>query len=206
MKNNINIIIIDDHVMFLEGVTSLLENCNDINILGTAKNVDEAFKLCENVMPDIILTDIEMPDKDGLQFTKQIKHKNAKIKVIALTSHSNPSIISKAQKANVDGYLLKKSGRIELLKAIYTVYNGNTYFTHEIQQKLKKETKLEIILSPREKQVLKLIFEEKNTIEISKALFISVNTVETHRKNLMRKSGAKNMIGLMKYAISNHII
>ncbi|RZS93445.1 response regulator [Aquimarina brevivitae] len=212
MHTIIKVIIVDDHRMFIEGIISLLDNNPDIEILGTAADGKAGIKLLEKEKPNVVLTDVEMPKVDGITFTKYIKNHHPDIKVIALTSHCNGTIIDKLKSANVDGYLLKKTGKIELLNAIYRVVSGHTYFTKEAVEELKNSLlkaegkNNDVTLSPRELEVLKLICYEKNTATISEELHISINTVESHRKNLMRKLGVKNMIGLVKYAIKEHIV
>ncbi len=210
-KKAIKLIIVDDHQMFLEGISALIENNDDIKIIGIAKNGVEGLLLLKKEQPDIVLTDIEMPNMGGLDFAKKIKSINPSIKIIALTAHCNGTIIDKVRRTKIDGYLYKKTGRMELLNAIYSVYNGYGYYSLETMEMMRNsllssDLNNEVInLSPREKEVLKLICKEKKTSKIAEELHISVNTVESHRKNLMRKLGAKNMIGLVKYAINNNM-
>ncbi|WP_308302191.1 response regulator transcription factor [Psychroflexus sp. MES1-P1E] len=135
------------------------------------------------------------------------------IKIIAVSSHYNSEIITRAIKAGINGYLLKNTGKVELITAITSVFSDTNYFSEEVKQIINnslfnaKDTTVSAVkLSEREMEILILISQEENTQEIAEALFISVNTVETHRKNLMRKIGTKNMIGLVKYAIQQDII
>jgi len=214
MSNKIiKLLIADDHKMFLEGIHSILQDVPFIDIIAIANNGNQVVKLLENFIPDIVITDIDMPELDGIALTKHIKSTLPHIKVIAVSSHASSSVISKTMKADVNGYILKNTGKAELLGAIKTVYNGNNYFTEDVKKIITdslfnniKAEKEVVKLSSREKEILILISEEKSTQEIAKSLFISVNTVETHRKNLMRKIGTKNMIGLVKYAIQQDII
>lgn len=210
--NKIKLFIVDDHKMFLEGIQSILEDVDFIEIIATAKNGEEALKLLKSIIPDIILTDIDMPSIDGIELTKKAKLIKSDIKTIVLSSHYKSSVISSALKAGTNGYILKNTGKLELLKAIKTVYNGENYFSDEVKNIMteslfnaKKTKENNVKLSDREKEILLLIVQEKNTKEIAELLFISVNTIDTHRKNLMRKIGAKNMVGLVKYAIQQDI-
>jgi DNA-binding NarL/FixJ family response regulator len=209
----INIFIVDDHNMFLEGITAILSYVENIAIIGTAHNGEEALKLIPNAIPDVLITDIDMPIIDGIELTKQIKLKYPNIKIIVVSSHYNSSIISNALKAGINGYILKNTGKKELCIAIEIVYKGDNYFNNEIKQIISNsifnnnETKNNAIhLSDREKEILILISNEKSSQEIAEILNLSINTIETHRKNLMRKICTKNMIGLVKYAIQQGLI
>lgn len=213
VNKNIKLFVVDDHKMFLEGITSILNNIENIAVIGTAKNGEEALKLIPNLKPDIVITDIDMPIFDGIELAKRVKKTYPDIRIIAVSSHHNSNIISTSIKSGIHGYILKNTGKSELLKALNTVYNGGNYFSEEVKQiindsiyNIKETTVNAVSLSEREKEVLHLIAQEKNTKEIAKLLFISINTVETHRKNLMRKIGTKNVVGLVKYAIQQDII
>ncbi len=211
MDKKINLCIVDDHKMFLEGITSVLSNTENMNVIMTAKDGKEALKILPNFMPDVLITDIDMLIINGIELTKEVKSLYPKIKVIAVSSHSKSVIITKAIQAGVDGYILKNTGKLELCKAIKTVYQGTKYFNNEIKEIINdsifniKKTDT-VNLSEREKEVLILISNEKSSHEIAEILSLSIYTIETHRKNLMRKIGTKNMVGLVKYAIQQNII
>lgn len=213
MKEKIKLCIVDDHKMFLEGIQSIFFDVDFIDVIATAKDGKEALKLLNNFSPDVIITDIDMPKLNGIEFSKLVKENFEDIKIIAVSSHAEAKVISRAIKAGVNGYILKNTGKLELIKAIKQVYQGENYYTEEVKKNLndslfnpKKAEKQIVKISSREKEVLKLISEEMNTQEIAEELFISPNTVEVHRKNLMRKIGTKNMVGLVKYAIKQGII
>lgn len=204
---------VDDHKMFLEGIFYLLADEAGLEVVGSAHQGAEALPRIKALRPDIVISDIEMPEMDGIQLAKAVKQLGLEAKVIMVSSHSDTLMIEKVKKAEIDGYLLKNTGRIELLTAIREVYKGGKYFSEEIvrihneglfSQTKKKQQKVN--LSPREVEVLGCISQELSTQEISERLHISVNTVDTHRKNLMRKIGAKNMVGLVKYAIQQGLI
>ena len=204
----IKIIIADDHTMFLQGIVSLLDVEENINIVGKATNGIELFQIIENSIPDIILLDISMPQMDGIQVTKIIKQKFPSVKILIVSTHSNIQMIAKLIRMGVDGYLLKNEERRELLQAIETIQNGTTYFCKEVEEKnddnnskIKYETFQITELSSREKEILILIAQEFTGSEIAEKTFISLNTVNTHRRNLISKLNVKNTAGLVKYAI-----
>ena len=147
-----------------------------------------------------------MPDINGIELAKELKNKASHLKIIFLTTHKEASVITKAIKANPDGYLLKNTDKIELKTAIRKVLEGNKYFNKQIENIIYAANTNTINLSKREKEVLILIAEEKTTSEIAKLLFVSINTIETHRKNLIRKTESKNVVGLIKYAINNNLL
>jgi len=204
----IKIIIADDHTMFLQGIVSLLKNEDDISILGKTGNGKDVFKIMEIAAPDIILLDISMPEMDGIEVTKIIKQKHPAIKILILSTNSNTQMIAKLIRMGVDGYLLKNAEKQELLHAIYTIHKGGTYFCKEVEEKnddnnskIKSETAFITELSSREKEILVLIAQEFTGNEIAEKTFISLNTVNTHRRNLISKLNVKNTAGLVKYAI-----
>jgi len=204
----IKIIIADDHTMFLQGIVSLLENEENITILGKAENGKAVFKIMENDIPDIILLDISMPEMDGIEVTKIIKQKHPTIKILIVSTHSNIQMIAKLIRMGADGYLLKNAEKQELLHAINTIQKGETYFCKEVEEKnddnnskIKSETFYITELSSREKEILVLIAQEFTGNEIAEKTFISLNTVNTHRRNLISKLNVKNTAGLVKYAI-----
>ena len=204
----IKIIIADDHTMFLQGIVSLLENEENITILGKAENGKAVLKIIENTLPDIILLDISMPEMDGIEVTKIIKQKFPSIKILIVSTHSNIQMIAKLIRIGADGYLLKNAEKRELLHALNTIQKGESYFCKEVEEKneennlkIKSETLQITELSNREKEILILIAQEFTGNEIAEKTFISLNTVNTHRRNLISKLNVKNTAGLVKYAI-----
>jgi DNA-binding NarL/FixJ family response regulator len=151
-----------------------------------------------------------MPEMDGIELTKEIKKTNPEVKVIALSMFGERETISDMLKAGVSAYILKNTGKQELLNAIDKVVNGGTFFSDEVADEMKKirttsELK-EITLSLREIEVVELIAKEYTNAKIAEALFISERTVETHRKNIFRKTDTKSVIGLLKYCVDKRII
>jgi len=207
----INIIIADDHKIFLEGLSELLSKETDLNILGGSGNRLEILEILENQEVHLVIMDIDMGELSGIDLTDEIIQKYPDLKVLALSMHGEKNYIVKMLEAGAKGYILKNAGKEEMLNAIHTVANGNTYFSSQVSSKLiehitnpektKKQNLGGIPITDREIEVLKLIVEEYSNSEIAEKLFISVRTVDTHRRNLLEKLGVKNTAGLVKYAI-----
>lgn len=211
--NKINLLIADDHTMFLQGIASLLEQEPEINIAGKAFNGIEALEIIKKENIDLIILDISMPEMDGIALSKILKKDFLNVKILVVSTHSNIMIISRLIRIGVNGYLSKNAQKSELLKAIHTIVNGENYFSKETAEKyLLNSSKIEkqvsnlTELSSREKEILVLIAHEYNTAEIAEKTFISLNTVNTHRKNLLSKLNAKNTAGLVKYAVENGLV
>lgn len=200
--------------MFIDGIKALLLNEKDIKLVGEALSGKEAIAGVTKERPDIILLDINMPDMDGIETTRELRKNFPDIKIIILTMHNNYEFISTLVSEGASGYILKNTGKVELIKAIKTVYSGSTFFSVAVTETIMKnlnrkpeEEKLGAVqLTKREKEILILIAQELSTKQIAEKLFISVNTVETHRKNLMAKLHAKNVTGLVKFAIQVGLI
>lgn len=205
----INVLLVDDHQIVIDGLKVLMTNEQDINLTAQALSGEEAIKMSLENDIDVILLDINLPDKNGFEVCKEVKKHKPEIKIIALTMHDEAGYISKMVKMGVDGYMLKNVGKEEMIKAIHTVFAGERYFNQEVTQKLlgsrqgQSKTKRKGFiqkLTRREKEILKLIIEELTTEEIAQKLFISPTTVISHRKSLLRKLDAKNTAGLVKNA------
>ncbi len=205
----INILLVDDHQIVIDGLRGLLEEEENIGLLFEAQNGAETITIATQNPVDLILLDVNLPDKSGFDICAELKAKPECPKIIALTMYGNAGYINKMIKAGVDGYLLKNTGREELLEAIHTIMGGERYFSKEVTNNLiagtravKKPKTSDFIqkLTRREKEILKLITEEYTTDEIAAQLFISSTTVITHRKSLLRKLNAKNVAGLVKKA------
>lgn len=209
----IKLLIVDDHTMFLQGIISLLEQEPNINIVDKAVNGIEALEIIKKSAIDLIILDISMPAMDGIELSKILKKQHPQIKILILSTHSNAMIISRLIRIGVNGYLLKNAEKEELLKAINTIASGENYFAEELEEKhftnnsrIEKQSSHITELSSREKEILVLIAQEYNTAEIAEKTFISLNTVNTHRRNLLSKLNAKNTAGLVKYAVENGLV
>lgn len=212
----INIIIADDHKIFLEGLSELLSKEADLNILGGAGNRLEILEILESMSVHLVIMDIDMGELSGIDLTEEIIQKYPDLKVLALSMHGEKNYIVKMLEAGAKGYILKNAGKEEMLNAIHTVANGNTYLSSQVSSKLiehiinpektKKQNLGDIPITDREIEVLRLIVEEYSNSEIAEKLFISVRTVDTHRRNLLEKLGVKNTAGLVKYALQKGLL
>ena len=200
------IIIIDDHLLFAEGVRSLLLSCGFTNI-SILTNGNTLPALLEQQSPALLLMDISMEGMDGIELSAIAKSKRPATKILIISMHTKRVYIEKALQAGVDGYIIKNASDDELKTAITTLLNGERFFSPEIGNILLKSmmpsTVTEAVLTPREKEVLYLIAEGFSTKEISEKLFISINTIETHRKNMLFKTGLRNVAHLIKWAFEN---
>ncbi|MGY8910993.1 MAG: response regulator [Flavobacteriales bacterium] len=206
----ITVIMAEDHQMLIDGVTSFFEYNDDINIIGSVNNGEELIKLVSLKQPKLVITDIRMPIMDGIQATKIIKKKFPHINVLAMTMFDQPEAIKQMLDAGATGYILKNSGIKMLSKAIIAVANRQTFFdpnvafnfmNNYIDDNVTIGKSDKIILSNREKEILNLIANGKTSKEISEILFIAKTTVDTHRKNMIRKLDLSSGNELVKYAI-----
>lgn len=200
----------EDHQMLIDGVKSFFEYDDNINIIGTVNNGEELVKLVSLKQPKMVITDIRMPIMDGIQATKIIKKKLPHINVLAMTMFDQPDAIKQMLDAGATGYILKNSGIKMLSKAIVTVANGETFFDPNvafnfmnsyIDENVTIGKSDKIVLSNREKEILNLISEGQSSKEIAENLFIAKSTVDTHRKNMIRKLDLSSGNELVKYAI-----
>lgn len=213
--NKIRIIIADDHHILLDGLKAMLQKHKDIEIVGLFSNGRQVFDALPKLELDIALVDINMPEMDGHELTRNIKEFYPAVSVITLSMHDDAAHIMEMVEAGISGYLLKNVNDKELLEAIRTVAQGKMYFCSEVSEKiativLQQQRKLEQPEEPkltdRELEILKLISQEYSNAQIANTLFISERTVETHRKNMLRKTSNKTIVGLLKYALERQII
>lgn len=204
---------VDDHQMFLDGLSLILSTDESLELLGAFDDALKAFNFIAELKPDILITDMNMPEMDGLELTNKMKAKYPDVKILVLSMHKDRETVSNIVNSEADGYILKNSNKSDLIKAIRNVGDGGTYYSNEIipiimdrYHKLEKRIAAEQLLSDREKEVVALIAQEYNNDQIADKLFISKRTVETHRKNMMAKTGVNTTVGLLKYAVRNEII
>jgi len=200
------VFIVDDHYMVIEGIRSLLQQEKSIEWAGHATNASSCLAFLQQQLPDVILMDINLPDKNGIDLCKEVKEKFPSVFIIGLSTFNQQSFIQKMISNGASGYVLKNATQEELLEAIQTVIKGKMYLSEEASQSLHKEDAGAIMLTRREKEVLELIADGLTNNEIAQKLFISVTTVDTHRKNLLAKFGAKNIASLIKAAVHMHLI
>ena len=199
----------DDHAVLIAGLVKIIEAEHDLEVIGTAGNVQDTLDQLTRMTPDLLITDYNLPDGDGLQLVRQIKKKYPDIKILLLSMHDEAHLVKEILKEGIDGYIIKKDSHKELIEAIYTVQSGKTYLSSDINKMLiqglngQDEQRL---LTDREREILRLIAKEYTNKQIAEELFISERTVETHRKNIFRKTGTNNLVGLMKFAYANHLI
>ena len=213
--DKIKVIIADDHKMMIDGLLSILSDENNIEIVNVANNGEEVLKILESKNVDLVLTDINMPIMNGIELTKTLKQKYPTIKVLALSMFGDIDHIQDMLNAGISGYILKNTGNKELIEAINTIANGGTYYDNEVaaemmrsltQNNVKKVAIEKVNLTDREIEIIKLIAKEMNNATIGDALFISERTVESHRKNIYRKTNTTNIVGLLKFAFANGLV
>ncbi|HRX67234.1 MAG TPA: response regulator transcription factor [Tenuifilaceae bacterium] len=199
----INVLIVDDHPLIAQGLVKSLEKLDSIKVCGIAITGKEALEKVEFLNPDVVLLDIRLPDDNGINICKSITKKTPSQKVIALTTFNQRYYIQSMIDAGVQGYLLKSSSADEIIEAIICVSEGETYYCEEVEKILRQQNEQSIYISKREMEVLKLIAEGFTNQEIAEKLFISPLTVDSHRKNLIMKLGAKNTASLISIANSD---
>ncbi len=212
--NKIKIMIVDDHQMFLDGIKSLVANFHNIDVKHIAKDGLQALDyLRKNNDLDIVISDVTMPRLTGLELCEKISEFYPSINVLILSMHDDTDTIKELLEAGALGYILKNTGKDELYKAILTVNEGDTYFSESVKNNIlgsmtasSKYAKSTVKLTNREVEIIKLIALEYTTNEIAEKLFVSLHTVESHRKNLLRKTNSRNIAGLVKYAIKKKIV
>jgi DNA-binding NarL/FixJ family response regulator len=209
--SKIKLLIADDHTILRDGIVSLLQGEESFVVAGTAGNGYEVLDLINKKEFDVCLLDINMPGLDGMETAKLIKEKKPGIKIIMLTTYNDREIISELVHIGVSGYLLKNSDKTELVEAIKKVMTGRHYFSEEVENIIlqgltEKKSSQVITLTERELEIMKLLAKEYTNDKIADALHISYRTVETHRKNIMQKTKAHNLAGLLKYAYGKGLL
>jgi DNA-binding NarL/FixJ family response regulator len=204
-----SVFITDDHAMIVEGLVSLLSKESQIKVIGTATNAEACINFFKTQQADILITDINMPNLSGIELCKILKPNYPSTHIIALSTFNEGSYITKMLESGASGYLLKNANKEEILEAIQTVSSGKQYFPFDVQ-KIYKATLEKMgqlpILTKREKEILKHVADGLTNPQIGNQLFISVDTVDTHRKNLHIKLNVKNTAQLIKAAIENNLL
>ena len=204
----IKVFIVDDHYMVIEGIRSLLQNETEVEWMGHATNAASCLAFLHQQIPDVILMDINLPDKSGIDLCREVKEKYAAIHILGLSTLNTQSFIEKMLANGASGYVIKNATQQELMEAIHTVVKGKQYLSFDAALAMRKpdaDSNIPII-TRREKEVLGLIAEGLTNNEIAEQLFISSTTVETHRKNILAKFKAKNIASLIKMAMQMQII
>ena len=204
----IKVFIVDDHYMVIEGIHSLLQNEIDIEWTGHATNASSCMAYLQQQTPDVILMDISLPDKSGIDLCREVKEKFPGIYILGLSTFNQQSFIEKMMNSGASGYVLKNATREELTEGIRTVITGRQYLSFDAATALRQvppQSNIPLI-TRREKEVLGLIADGLTNNEIAKNLFISVATVDTHRKNLLAKFECKNIASLIRFAVNMHLV
>ncbi len=203
------IILVDDHSLVLDGIKKLLEEDDMLEVLDTQGNVPDAIRSIDKHKPELVITDYSMGDDDGLGLIQKTRRLYPDMKFIMLSMHDEAHLVKEVLKEGVNGYVLKKDTKEELLEAIYAVRAGKMYLSNDINAMLVKslyEPDEGKLLTAREREVLHLIAKEYSNKQIAEELFISERTVETHRKNIFRKTKTNTIVGLIKFAYANNLI
>jgi two-component system, NarL family, nitrate/nitrite response regulator NarL len=205
----LRILLVDDHAILLDGIKNLLQQEEGITVAGIAESAEKALEFLKTNDVDIVITDFHMPGMDGLTLVHTIKRIQPQIKTIILSMHDETHLVKEILRAGVNGYVLKKDTHKELMAAIDEVKNGKVYLSSDINKILI--TNLQNpdegrLLTDREREILKLIAKEYSNKQIAEELFISERTVETHRKNIFKKTATNSLVGLIKFAYSNNLI
>ena len=208
----IKVFITDDHQLVIDGVKSILEESEDIEVVGEALSGEATLERLNKVEVDVLLLDLRMPNgMGGMEVAKELLSRENPIKILVLTMYNEPQVTKQLLEIGVLGCLLKNSGKKDMLNAIHKVNKGERHFDSEVTNTLfdsidkSKKAAEKVELTNREREVLKLIANELTTNEIADKLFISTHTVETHRKNLLSKLNVKNIAGLVRFAVKNHL-
>ncbi|MBL0174143.1 MAG: response regulator transcription factor [Ignavibacteria bacterium] len=209
----IRVILADDHAVVLDGLRVLLESQGDISVVGTASDGRTAVALARELLPDIVVMDISMPELNGIDATCELREALPNVRVIILSMHSTSEHIYRALQAGARGYVIKESAGKEVVKAVIAVHGGKRYISEKISDLiiddyvLRKDDSLSpsplARLSLREREVLQLVVEGRSSSEIAGTLFLSPKSVDTYRSRLMQKLGVKDLSSLIKFAIQH---
>ncbi|TVQ17855.1 MAG: DNA-binding response regulator [Bacteroidetes bacterium] len=216
-ENPIRVMIIDDHQLIIDGLSSILQDEEDVTFVGGANNMEQALDLLKHQSVDVVLADINMPGKSGIEVTRKLKELYPEIQVLALTMHEDITMITRMVEAGASGYILKRTNMNEVLEAIRVVADKGKYLGRDVQalmmENLNSSDHMKVLtenspatLTSREKEILNLVAKEYNNGEIAEKLFISERTVETHRRNIFTKTKTKSIVGLIKYAIREGLV
>ena len=207
--NTSTLLLVDDQSMMLDGIESLLATMDEVKVLGRCTNGKDAVAQAELLRPDLVLMDVNMPGMDGIEATKRLLKVSPDSKVLILSMYGHKEFVLEVMEAGACGYLLKNAGKLELMEALHIVATGGKYVARELAAVIangdrfkdrRGETRYGV-LSKREVDIVRLILQERTSQEIAETLFLSSETVETHRRNIMHKLDVRNTAGLVKYAM-----
>lgn len=199
--------------MFLDGLELILSSQADFKILATARNGAEALNVIDVHKPDVVLTDLNMPEMDGLALVRKLKSQYPEMPVLVLSMMNDRETVASIMDVEAEGFILKNSNKADLVKAVKAVHNGETYYSNEILnimltrfQKQTRQAEAKQLLTDRELEILQLVAEELTSEKIGEKLFISPRTVETHRKNIIAKTNCSTVIGMIKFGVEHGIV
>lgn len=214
--NNCKIVLVDDHLLFRDGLRLLIENEGLGSVIGEAENGQEFLSLIENEKPDLVIMDIDMPIMNGIEATEKALEKYPDINILVLSMHGDQHHYNQLINAGAKGFVLKSAGKQELESAIKSLAAGDCYFSSELLRKIIVDiskpqlkdvsTGDDLVFNEREMEVLKFFCSGFTASEIAEKVFLSVKTIESYRSKLLAKTGAKNTISLVLYAIKNKIV
>ncbi len=213
----VKVYIVEDHEMYLEGLTLLLGKYPDIEVTGSSRDGKSFLQALPSLSEDLILLlDVHLPDTEPEELMIKVREAHPKMRIIFLTLMRGTRFIHKLMKYNIQGYILKSAPIEELIQAIKIVAEGGTFFTKDIDIIAKTDDarnmvtidsrKVDDILTKREQEILQLVCKEFSNAEIAEKLFLSIGTVETHRKRIIAKLGVNNTVGLVKFAVRHGLI
>lgn len=211
----IKVHIADDHKVLIDGIIAVLKTEEQIEVVGCSLNGEQVLQWYRENNSDVLILDINMPKLDGIAVLKEFQKQENQPNIVILSSYDDVKLVKEVMKIGAKGFLAKKCASEQIVEAIETVYSGENYFSKSIQSKivssfsdtnLNSQKNYFSLLTEREKEILTLIAKEFNTREIAESLFISINTVETHRKNLIKKLQVKNVVGLALFAHKNKMV
>lgn len=209
MNNAKQIFIVDDHQMVIDGLKLLIGNDSGFKIVGESNDPVKVPEMLNAMNVDILLTDVSMPGMSGVELTRLISKQRPDIKILALSMFGDANVVTEMIDAGISGFILKNTGRQELMEALDKIAAGQHYYapdiTHQLVKSLK-ENKEGNHLTDREVEIIRMIEKEFSNKQIADMLFISERTIETHRKNIFRKTNTQTVVGLLKYAYERKII
>ena len=210
----IRIVLVDDHRIIIDSLSVLFDTMQGVEVVGTFDDSRQVLPFLKENQIDVLVTDLTMPFLDGIALTVQVKQVFPSLKVLMLTVNDTPDLIRDAFLAGVAGYVIKKAGRKELERAIYSVAKGDLYYSQEVMATIlagqdaarMNDKAILSSLTQRELEILRLLVAEKSSSQIASELYISIGTVENHRYNLFKKLGVSNVVGAVKFALKYKLV